>query len=89
MNDIGLYGGPGACGWNTNVLVEFSVAIENYIGVTINPAQSGRYRIEYTSDLASGTWVQATNLLLNAAYTFVDFDSPLNANRFYRAVLLP
>lgn len=87
-NDIGAYGGPGGCEWisppATNI---FTVAIAQYVGVTLNPPTNGHYRLEYASVL-SGTnnWIQLTNLTLSAP--FIYYDPVVSGSRFYRGVLL-
>jgi hypothetical protein len=93
VNDIGLYGGPYAGDWLTNAyngVTNFALTAQRYIGVTINPSAAGHYRLDYTSDLVNGPWTQATNLtLLSTPFTWIDYQSPEIAQRFYRAVLLP
>jgi hypothetical protein len=89
-NDIGLYGGPYAGNWLTNNnTTNFMLSAQKYVGVTINPSTPGQYRLDYTSDLINGPWTQATNLmLLSTPWTWIDYNSPTNSKRFYRAVLL-
>jgi hypothetical protein len=95
VNDMGVYGGPNACGWLTNQPTTFSLTAQQYVGVTINPSAAGRYRLEYVDSLVSppatnGPWIQATNLLLlSTPFTYIDFSSPGRDKRFYRAALLP
>ncbi len=95
VNDIGIYGGPNACGWLTNEVKSFSLTAQEYVGVTITPSAAGRYRLEYINSLVNppatnGPWIQATNLmLLSTPYTYIDFSSPTTGKRFYRALLLP
>jgi len=95
VNDIGIYGGPFACGWLTNTMTTFGLTVQEYVGVTITPSAAGRYRLEYLDSLVAppatnALWTQATNLmLLSSPFTYIDFNSPTNAMRFYRAELLP
>ncbi len=90
VSDIGACGGRYACDWLATTSSNFSVAVQKYVGVTINPVAPGRYRLEYTSDLTNGSWVQATNVaLLSTPYTYIDYASPTTGKRFYRAVLVP
>ena len=91
INDIGAYGGPFACGWLEAPLTSFTLGVRKFIGVTISPNTSGRYRLEYTPTLENMTsWTQITNVnLLSTPWTYIDFDSPGLEQRNYRAVLLP
>jgi len=93
INDIGLYGGPEACGWISSSNATFTVSAAQYcaLGVTINPSTPGRYRLEYTSPLGNtNLWTQLTNVVLVAApFTYLDWDYPAAGQRYYRAVLLP
>lgn len=95
INDIGLYGGPQACGWIPSFNPStFTVSAAQYcaLGVTINPSTPGRYRLEYTSPLGNtNLWTQLTNVVLEATpFIYLDWDYPaVNGQRFYRAVLLP
>jgi hypothetical protein len=93
VNDIGLYGGP--LGGNSltnayNGTTNFMLTAKQWIGVTINPAGAGQYRLDYRNDLSTGIWTQATNVnLLSTPWTYIDWDSPGIDQRFYRAVKLP
>jgi hypothetical protein len=95
MNDIGPNGGPYAINWiiprGSEGTTNFMLSARQYVGVTIHPSIAGRYRLDYTSDLVNGPWLQATNLALstNQPYIYIDYDSPSVAARFYRGVLLP
>jgi hypothetical protein len=91
VNDIGLFGGPGACRFISSTNTSFTLNAQLFFGVTINPANPGRYRLEYTSTLGNANiWTQLTNVnLLSTPFTFIDWDSPGAGKRFYRAVFLP
>ncbi len=93
VNDIGLYGGPYAGNWLTNAYngkTNFTLVAQKYVGVTINPSPAGHYRLDCTSDLNNGSWIQVTNVtLLSTPWTYIDLSSPTTGRRFYRAVLLP
>jgi len=90
VNDIGLYGGPGACGWIPSTNTSFTLSAGRFVGVTITPSVPGRYRLEYRPNVDTGVWTQATNVtLLSTPFTWIDFVSPTTEHRFYRAVLLP
>jgi hypothetical protein len=94
LNDIGAWGGPHACDWIKPPATNFLVAARSYPGVTIYPPTPGHYHLEYIDSLAkppaaNGPWTQVTNLwLLSTPWTWIDYNAPTTAKRFYRAVLL-
>jgi hypothetical protein len=91
-NDIGVHGGPNACGWRVPPWnpTNFTLAAERYFGAILNPGVPGHYRIEWSPSVDGGTWTQATNLWLTGfPYIYIDYDTPNVGMRFYRALLLP
>ena len=86
VNDIGIHGGPYACGW---VAPTFNIAGRRFVGVVVNPSSPGRYRLECRPNADSGMWMQLTNVVLQGApFTYIDYDYPTVGKRFYRAVLV-
>jgi hypothetical protein len=94
VNDIGVWGGPGACGAVNPPPNAFALKARPYAGVTITPSTPGHYRLEYIDSFANppatnGPWTQATNLwLLSTPWTWIDYNTPTTGKRFYRGVLL-
>jgi len=64
-----------------------SIDIKMFAGVIINRGQVGStYKIQAAADLAGSNWVTLTNVTLpSLPYTFIDYNSPTNNQRFYRA----
>ncbi len=89
VNDIGAYGGPGACAWQGLPLTPFDAEIRQYYGVTITPDAPGVYRLEYAPSVAeTNVWTQITNVTLETSpWVLIDPDSP-GSGRIYRAVRL-
>jgi hypothetical protein len=92
-NDIGIYGGPTPYTPNQSqtVISTLTLSPVRYFGVVINPPTNGTYRVQYIPSLDGGTWYSLQDIVLtnNSPYTFIDYDSPINSIRFYRAVKLP
>ncbi|MCX8155420.1 MAG: LamG domain-containing protein [Verrucomicrobiae bacterium] len=65
-----------------------ALALQMYAGVTINGIIGETYVIEYATQLNSHVWNTVTNITLqHTPFTFIDWNSPGNTARFYRAVL--
>jgi hypothetical protein len=67
------------------------VDLKMFAGVIIVAPVGSNYRIDYTPALADPPqWTVLTNVTLpSTPYVFIDFDSPTQAKRFYRAVAAP
>jgi hypothetical protein len=58
-----------------------------FAGVIIQAAPGTTVKVEYTNDLASGSWTQLwQGAVPTSPYTYYDADSPNHPRRFYRAV---
>jgi hypothetical protein len=66
-----------------------SVDIKMFAGVIVNGPLGSNYLIEASSNLLSD-WTTLTNVALpTQPYIFIDYDSPADAQQFYRAVPMP
>ena len=64
--------------------------LKMYAGLTISGIIGANYRIDYSTNLNSGTWTVLANIALpSSPYLFIDVDSPNSSTRNYRFVLLP
>jgi hypothetical protein len=92
VNDMGIYGRPGAGNWLTdayNGSGSYMLTATQYVGITIVPSAAGRYCLESATDL-NGPWTQVTTVdLLSTPWTWIDYDSPTTPRKFFRATLLP
>ncbi len=60
-----------------------------YPVVTLTGKKGDTYRIDYATALNPTTWIPlATNKLTTVPQTFIDTNSPLSTNRFYRSAFL-
>jgi sugar lactone lactonase YvrE len=66
----------------------FSVNIKMFAGIIINNGQIGsNYLIQATANLSTSNWTTLTNVTLpSQPYIYIDYSSPTNNQRFYRAV---
>ena len=65
------------------------MTIRTYAGLTVTGVAGRTYRIEASND-PQGPWVPVGTLKLESSQAFwLDFDSPQNPLRVYRAVEVP
>jgi hypothetical protein len=59
-----------------------------FAGIIINNGQIGsNYLIQATANLSTSNWTTLTNVTLpSQPYIYIDYSSPTNNQRFYRAV---
>ena len=75
-----------------NVVIQFGTELELQFRpvLTLRGSTGSTYRIEYSVDLSSGSWMQLTNIALDSSpYYFIDTQAPSPQRRFYRAVSIP
>ena len=72
------------------VVLDPRLTAKTYLGLTIEGAIGGRYRIEYAASAGATTWTPLTTLTLtSASQVYIDLESPNNPQRIYRGVRLP
>lgn len=66
-------------------------SVETFAGTILAGPLGGTYRVEYREALdAADAWQTAATVTLTTSPTvWIDYDSPKNAHRFYRAVQVP
>jgi len=63
------------------------VSMKMFAGLVINGPLGSNYNVQAASDLAGSNWTTLTNLTLTThPYIFIDYNSPTNAQQFYRVV---
>lgn len=66
------------------------IILQMSAGLTILAPVGTTNLIQYVNDLNNTNWITLTNLVLPISpYIFIDYTSPGQPKRFYRAVLLP
>ncbi len=71
------------------VTVDF-FGIRSYAGLTVRGAVGQHFRIESQSAVGGNNWQALSEITLAATnQIWIDYESPTNASRFYRAVLIP
>src|SRR5690606_25281508 len=64
--------------------------VHSYAGITLRGRPGDQFRLEYQDALdSSGEWHELTEITLTeAVQIWIDYDSPNEAKRFYRATFL-
>lgn len=66
------------------------LAIHAFAGLTVSGEAGGTYRIDYATNASSSSWTPLVSLTLtNTSQLYIDLETPLNAQRVYRAVRVP
>ena len=72
------------------VVLDMVLSGGNYRGMSVVGALGANYRIDFRGPAPGSAWAPlATLTLTNASQIFIDYDSPSNPVRIYRAVRLP
>jgi hypothetical protein len=66
------------------------VGLNMFAGVVINGPVGARYDVQSTPAVGNTNWTTLTNILLTTpAYIYIDYDSPTNREKYYRAIPEP